>query len=490
MSTHSVDLEKKYKFTVVGGGTAGLVSAIILKQRLECDVTIIKSDKIGIIGVGEGSTEHWDDFMEVAGINYNDLIKEADCTVKLGVYFEGWTETPYFHNITDFSKIQTGQQQSALSHMYLRNNPQVDITDKFALENLVEYIEGRSPTRQYHFNTFKLNEYLLKICKQKNIEIIEDEITDVIVNENGIEKIKGNKSDYYSNFWIDSTGFRKILISKLNAEWQSYEKYLKLNHAIAFQTEDTDEYTPYTLAKAMKYGWLWRIPVQGRWGNGYIFDDSYINAEDAIKEVEDLYGHSINVGKDIKFTPGALKTPWIKNCMAVGLSANFVEPLEATSIGTSINQMFLFLHYWLPNFNNDDIDNYNNKMESIMNNVRDFVYLHYLVDRNDTDFWKDIKSIPMPNTLKDNLKKWSRRLPIAEDFTETNFVLFKEHNFASVLYGLGYYNKDQVEIEYNKFNRDLRLQNEQLVKNHLFYYNLKKKSFISHKEWLTKLLNQ
>jgi len=479
-----------YKFTIVGGGTAGLVSAIILKQRLNCDVTVIKSDKIGIIGVGEGSTEHWDDFMAVAGINFNELIKEADCTVKLGVYFEGWTKEPYFHNVTDFSKIQTGQQQSAVSFMYLQNKPQVELTDKHALENLVENIEGRSPTRQYHFNTFKLNEYLVKFARQKDIEIIEDEIVDVSINDKGIEKIQGHKSVYYSDFWIDSTGFNKILINKLGAEWQSYEKYLKLNHAIAFQTEDTDEYTPYTLAKAMKYGWLWRIPVQGRWGNGYIFDDKYINSEEAKKEVESLYGHDIQIGKDIKFSPGALKNPWIKNCMAVGLSANFVEPLEATSIGTSINQLFLFLHNWIPNFNTDEINDFNNKMDSIMNNVRDFVCLHYLVDRNDTDFWKDIKKTPIPDTLKTNLKKWSRRLPIAEDFSETNFILFKEHNFASVLYGLKYYDRDQVKSEYNKLNKHLRIQNEESVKNYIFLYNLKKKSFISHKKWLTDILDQ
>ena len=121
-------------------------------------------------------------------------------------------------------------------------------------------------------------------------------------------------------------------MSKLGAKWNSYNKYLKMNEAIAFQTEDTDNYNTYTLARAMDYGWMWRIPVYGRWGNGYIFNNEYINAGQAKKEVEKLLGREINVARNIKFDPGSLDRVWIKNCLAVGLSANFVEPLEATSI--------------------------------------------------------------------------------------------------------------------------------------------------------------
>jgi tryptophan halogenase len=450
-----------HKFTIVGGGTAGLVSALILKKRLNCDVKIIRSEKIGIIGVGEGSTEHWGQFMEAVDINYQDLIKEAGCTIKLGVYFDSWTKNPYFHNITEFSQIQAGQHQSGVASMYINDRPQKEITDYHVLDNLIEDIDGRSPSRQYHFNTVKLNQYLTRLCKERDINIFEDEIVDVKVDSVGITEIQGQKTTYYSDFWIDCTGFSRTLISKLDAVWNSYEQHLKLNHAIAFQTEDTNEYTPYTLAKAMKYGWLWRIPVQGRWGNGYIFDDKYIDSNEAKKEVEELYGHEITVGKDIKFNPGALKDPWIKNCMAVGLSANFVEPLEATSIGTSINQMFLFLHYWIPNYHNDDIKEFNYKMECIMNNVRDFVYLHYLVDRNDTTFWKDLK--------------------------DTNYCLFKEHNFASVLYGIEFYDKQQVKIEFEKFSEEVRDEIERSVKNHSFYYKVRKDNYTPHKEWLINL---
>jgi tryptophan 7-halogenase len=489
-SNKKLETDKKHQFTIVGGGTAGLIAALILRKRLHCDVKIIKSEKIGIIGVGEGSTEHWDEFMKVIDIHYIDLIKEAECTVKLGVYFDGWTEKPYFHNVTNFYQIQTGQQLSGISSMYVKNKPQIEITDSHVLENLVENVIERSPTRQYHFNTFKLNNFLLKICRERGIVICEDEIIDVKVNERGITEIQGQKSNYYSDFWIDSTGFSKILISKLNAEWQSYEKYLKLNRAIAFQTEDTDEYAPYTLAKAMKYGWLWRIPVQGRWGNGYIFDNQYIGIEEAKLEVEKIYGHNITIGKDIKFNPGALKESWIKNCMAVGLSSNFVEPLEATSIGTAINQIFLFLHYWIPNYNDKDIKEFNYKMDCIMNNVRDFVCLHYLVKREDTKFWQDLKTTPIPNTLKINLEKWSRRLPISEDFSETGFTLFKEHNFASVLYGIGFYNKKQVEMELNKFSQEMRLDIDRAVKNYLFYYKNNKKNYVSHKEWIYNIVNK
>ena len=117
--------------------------------------------------------------------------------------------------------------------------------------------------------------------------------------------------------------------------------------------------------EAMKNGWMWRIPVWGRWGNGYIFDDTLINSEQAKKEVEEVLGREIKVAKDIKFEAGALDKPWIGNCLAVGLCANFIEPLEATSIGTSINQMFMLMHH-LENYEQTDIDDYNKKMNSVM----------------------------------------------------------------------------------------------------------------------------
>lgn len=471
---------------IVGGGTAGLISALILKTRFSnTKIKVIKSDKIGIIGVGEGTTEHWRRFMTYVGITEKELIQECDATFKFGVMFENWTEKPYFHNITTLLETNKfGQYQAAFGNIINKDVEQVESTEQLYKTNEIFFDElnrNQFTINQFHFNTFKLNEFLLKKCKEKNIIILEDEINDVVLENNKIKTLISEKETYSADFYIDSTGFKRLLISKLGAKWNNYNDYLKLNHAIAFQTEDTDNYNVYTLSKAMKYGWLWRIPVYGRWGNGYVFDDTLINAEQAKKEIEEVLGREITVAKDIKFEAGALDTPWIGNCVAVGLCANFIEPLEATSIGTSINQIFLLMHI-IENYEQIDIDDYNKKMKVIMDNIRDFVFVHYMVDRNDTEFWKKVSQIDPPKTLKENLKKWKNRLPIKDDFQGTEYQLFFEQNWASVLWGLNLLDKDKIKKEYNSYGNNFK----NFVENNINEWNkFNNNQKISHKEFLS-----
>jgi len=477
--------QTKNNIIIVGGGTAGLISSLILKTRYpKKNITIIKSDKIGIIGVGEGSTEHFAAFLNYVGINPFDIIKHTDATIKMGVYFENWSKDNYFHQIeTDFINDKIGQYLIRYGYCYSNNIAQTKTSNYSILNNMVINDKTQSPSNQYHFNTFKLNEYLSKICKKRNIEIIDDEIKDVILNDkNEIKNLIGEKKSYDADFYIDSTGFKKLLISKLGAKWQSYNRYLKMNEAIAFPTEDTDEYTPYTTATAMKYGWKWKIPTYGRWGNGYVFCNDYINAENAQQEVEELLGHKINVAKNIKFDPGALDKSWIKNCMAIGLSANFVEPLEATSIGTSINQIFLFINYF-ENYCEKTIEEFNQKMNLIMNNIRDFIILHYIVEKDNSQFWNDIKNIDLPVSLKDKLDVWKHRLPILEDFKGTNYYLFFEHNWVSVLYGLKLMNFDSIKKEFSSYPDYIIEKVKKTVEK--YHINIETMNNISHKLYLT-----
>ena len=280
--------------------------------------------------------------------------------------------------------------------------------------------------------------------------------------------------------YIDSTGFKRLLISKLNSKWISYKKYLPLNEAIAFQTKDTTEYNPYTLAKAMKAGWMWRIPTQGRWGNGYVFDNKYINAEEAKKECEDYLKIKINIGKNIKFEAGTLDKVWIGNCLAIGLSSSFIEPMEASSIGCTIQQAFILMHC-LPNYKSN-IEFYNNRFKELIENIRDFVVIHYLVDKKDTEFWK--RKVDLPNSLEKNLKKWSSRLPINEDF-KTKYSLFQEANFAIILKELNLTHKDLITKEFNSLNIDIQRDIKQKVLN---YIKIEHKS-MGHKEGLQLIRN-
>lgn len=463
---------------IAGGGTAGLISALILKTKFNCNIEIVKSDKIGIIGVGEGSTEHFDDFLNFCGIDFKELIRETDATVKLGVYFtNGWSNKNYYHNIGSFKSLaKFGQINYGLLQSLANDEDPIKNSNFFSLQNLVD---KNKPSNQYHFNTFKLNAFLLKKCKERNIQVTEDFITEVKINNFGIEKFSGKK-EYKADFYIDCTGFQRLLISRLGAKWISYSKHLTMNSAIAFPTKDTEEYTPYTESKRASAGWMWRIPTYGRWGNGYVYNSNLINVDKAKEEAEKYLGHEIEIGKQIKFEPGALDRCLIKNCLAVGLAANFVEPLEASSIGTTINQIFLFNNYFTNLDSEFFVDEYNKKINYIMENIKEFVLIHYLND----------KSITLPDTLKDKLHLWRKRPPIDEDFNETKFYLFFSVNFVQVLCGINFYTSDELKNYINHFNPYLINQLNNFIKQKDDEYLFLKKDLIGHKKWLTNIRNE
>jgi tryptophan halogenase len=456
-------MNKLERITVVGGGTAGFVAALILKTRFpRVSINIIRSKRIGIIGVGEGSTEHWNEFMQYIGVSYPTIIQECDATFKCGIMFRGWAEKDYLHSIGSEQEIKNGQYPTIYGKLISEGagnkhfNPSLVWENKLFAHRL-ENLESGSPFNQYHFNTNKLNDFLTRVAKLKDINIIDDEIVDVVLDNDGaISQLTGELDTYTSDFYIDSTGFSKLLISKLGAKWQSYSQYLKMNSAITFAMEDTEEYNLWTISQAMDCGWMFKIPVWGRSGNGYIFDGNYITPEQAKEEVEKFLGHEIEVGKSFKFDPGALDKVWIKNCCAIGLSSSFVEPLEATSIGTSIQQAFLLMHR-LPNYDQATIDNYNKDISDILTNLRDFVILHYVTKKDNTQFWKDIQKMPIPDTLADNLAKWRKNLPVADDFAGTTaYKLFSEGHYIQILKGLNLFDKELITQEYNMMHHGIK----------------------------------
>ena len=472
------------KIYVVGAGTAGLIAALTLKNRFEnFNIQIIKSNKVGIIGVGEGTTEHWKQFCIYNNITLEELIKETDATFKYGVMFKDWTKTSYFHNILDnVSTITLGQYKAGYAHCINNNLKPKEYTGSFCWENK---ISKDSLPNQLHFNTLKLNKFLLKKCKERSIKIIDDEITKINLKGQNIHSIASANKKYQSDFYIDCTGFKKLLISKLGAKWVSYKKYLPMNEAIAFATKDTKEYPPYTLANAMKAGWMWRIPTQGRWGNGYVFNNKYINAKEAQKECEKYLGHSIKVAKNIKFEAGVLDKVWIGNCVAIGLSSSFIEPLEASSIGISIQQSFLLMHL-ITNYYKNDIDLYNKKFTNIVENTRDFVVLHYLCGKKGSKFWNEFKP-NIPESLSKNLQTWKNRLPLAEDFTGS-YLLFNAENFIIILKELNLLNKTKIKKEFDSLSENHKNTVLPRIKT-LLKINQNKDNHYSHKSFLYSHMN-
>lgn len=481
------------KLIVAGGGTAGFVTALILKTRFpSCEISIVKSNKIGIIGVGEGSTEHWNEFMQYIGINWPTVFKHCDATFKCGIMFKNWAHDDYMHSIGPENEIKNGQYPMVYGKLITEQAANKFFNPSLTWESKVYSMhlnpKEPPPYNQYHFNTHKLNEFLTKVCELKEIKIFDDEILDVKLNDLGeINSLVCAEREYTADFFIDSTGFKKVLITKLGAKWRSYSKYLRMKSAIVFPQEDTEKYNMWTTARAMDYGWMFNIPVWGRSGNGYIFDSEFITADQAKEEVERVLDKKIEIGKHINFDPGALDKVWIKNCCAVGLSASFVEPLEASSIGTSIQQAFLLMHR-LPNYTEGTVQKYNKDVEDILTNIRDFVFLHYLTGKQHTEFWQLVSNIEHPEFLKEYLPRWKHNLPIADDFSfSTDYILFRDSHYLQILQGLKLFDIQSISNEYNVLHNINKNRADDFLRE--IRTKEKTNAQIEHKEFIRQIRN-
>lgn len=440
------------KLVILGGGTSGLITALVTRAfQPTLDITLIKSSSLGIIGVGEGSTEHWKKFMTVANIPVGQLVAETGATYKYGIKFEDWNGDgkSYIHSVSD---SYTGSGLNRILGLYMDLVGQDAPIDKL----MPQYtIDGRhsepldNSVNQYHFDTFKLNEFLLKLCASRKITIIDNVITDVNLNANGfVESLSTEDGSLVAgDFFIDSSGFKRIISSKLGAKWQSCQEYLPMNSAIAFPTPGTEELPGHTLSKAMSAGWMWQIPTQTRQGNGYVYCDKFISDEDAIKEAQSQYSEKIEVARSFKFDAGYVDKFWIKNCISVGLSGSFVEPLEASSIGTSIQQAFSFAEKivsWTPE--HQQVANvYNDEFTAVLTNIIDFIQLHYVTKRRDTDFWKSCEHLKLTKFNQDTLELFKVTFP-THAFFPLQKGLFRDPNWILVMHGLGMFDTNAVKL--------------------------------------------
>lgn len=479
------------KIVVVGAGTAGLISALILKKYLNTTVDVIYSSSEEIIGVGEGSTEHFFEFMTFVGIDHNEIIKECGATFKSGIMYEGWTEDRYLHSVTEpFASAQFGQYKYLYAQQIVNNYDFINNKNYWNNKIQLHTITNNRPVfNQYHFDTFKLNQFLIKLAKKNNIKFYDDKITNINFDKDlKIDCIIGeNQTKYSYDFYIDATGFKRILINQLGANWVSFSKYLKMNSAIVFPTKEQEKYNMWTLSKAMNYGWRFEIPVQGRTGNGYIYNNEFIDECKAKEEIDREFGYDVEIAKSFSFDPGYIENPWIKNCVAVGLSGSFVEPLEATSIGTTIQQTFLLMHKII-NYSEKEIKEYNINFISIMENIRDFIVLHYLTKKNNSIFWSNLKQIELPESLSKNLEKWKNKLPIKEDFNKnSNYCLFWENNFINIMHGLKLFNLNYIHNEFNFIANNVKnIANKEITD---LKENQKYTKYIEHSDYIKMIIN-
>mgnify|MGYP001379016534 CR=1 FL=1 len=450
-----MDIITNRRVTIVGGGNAGLLCALILRRAFsEYQITVVKSDKIGTIGVGEGSTEHWRTFMNFAEIEAAELLVGTLATHKKGIRFEGWTNhTPdYFHAISGLPEGApfVGEFDGAYAGMVAKGLLFSNTTGFQGIaSNHVAAINPHQTVNQFHFDTAELNDFLIFKCQSRGIKFHEGEVVDVVLSDvDWIESVRldGEEELIGSDFWIDASGFNQVLMSRLpGKKWNSFSEYLLTDSAIAFRTpaDESGEIRPYTRARALDNGWAWEIPTQKERGNGYVYSSQFCSEEQAVAEMETLLDVQISDYRHFHFDPGYLEEPWVGNCVAVGLSGSFVEPLEATSIGSTVNQSQALLGFLAPfrKGNEYSVKQYNSKFKIMMLNILDMIRLHYISDREDTDFWKAQKEMPIPESLKNLLGVWSERPPEITDI-QGAWLMFRVPHFYHVAQGQGKVNRE------------------------------------------------
>jgi len=406
---------KKRKFVIVGGGTAGWITAHTIRKYFpNDDISIVYSETRGTIGVGEATTPHMVDFLNSIGVDLRHFLKNVGGTIKHGISFENWNGDgnrymhPFVEHLTKFSLPGVFSHDCWDIYNKLLINQNLPI-EQYLYQTRLAYenkIDVHNTSFAVHFDNFKFAEYLKWFASIKNIEIIIDEVVSTELTEDGsIKKIILENKSIDCDFVFDCSGFSKLLIGNLyKEEWISYKEYLPMNKAISFWIEHDEEFIPpYTAAIAMKYGWIWKIPLQERFGCGYVYDSAYIDEHEAQKEAEEFFQQKLNVRKIIDINAGRFKNVWVKNCIAVGLSGNFIEPLESTSIWLELALLENLKHFLneIDSPNEESIKLFNQMIGNEVDEKMNFVYLHYMTKRNDSNFWKEFRQKhPMPDRLK------------------------------------------------------------------------------------------
>jgi tryptophan 7-halogenase len=435
---------------ILGGGTSGLITALVLKKWYPTmDIKLIESSTIGIVGVGEGSTEHWATFMRTVGITFKELMLETDATFKSGIKFENWNGDNefYMHSLhAEYTQLMPNNLPGVMVKL-ITEDQQHTYPNSIINSRHLHPIENS--VNQLHFDTNKLNLFLHKKCIEHGITIIEDDIVDVALLDNGhVKSLKGkNNLDYFAEFFVDSSGFHRMINSKLGAKWVDCKEYLPMDSAFAFPTAHDGEYPSHTRSIAMSSGWAWQIPTQSRYGNGYVYSSEFLTHDQAVEEMQTMYNQPIKVAKSFKFSAGYVDRFWIKNCVSVGLAGSFVEPLEASSIGTSIQQAFALGQYLLSWSPEDTVsaDRYNSQFELVAKNIIDFVQLHYITHRNDSKFWQHCKNLKLTDFNKETLEHFKTVIPSRGYYASNAWSLFSELNWMQVMHGLKLFNTEKIK---------------------------------------------
>lgn len=440
---------KIQKVVIAGGGTAGWMAAASLAKLLgkTLDVTLIESDDIPTVGVGEATIPTLLTLHELLGINEREFMAEVNGTFKLGISFENWRDVnqDYIHS---FGFTGKDCWAAGFQHFWLKGQ-RMGVAKDFgdycgeliaAKQNKFAITPKHGLNYAYHIDAGLYAAFLRRLAEANGARRVEGKIVDVGQNnESGyIEKVVlASGQEVAGDLFIDCSGFRGLLIEQtLHTGYDDWSHWLPMNSAVAMQTQIVDEPVPYTRSIARDAGWQWRIPLQSRMGNGLVFCDRYWSDDQAIQTlVDNVEGEPINDPRVLKFKTGMRRKHWNKNCIAMGLSSGFIEPLESTSIHL-IQRSIIRLMQMFPydGIRQPDVDEFNSQMEFEILNIRDFIVLHYHVtNRSDTPFWRFCKSMNVPDSLRHRIELFKQTGRVFQVPTE----LFGENSWTQVMLGQG-----------------------------------------------------
>lgn len=442
------------RVVIVGGGTAGWMSAAALAQLLGdgASVRVVESDEIGIIGVGEATIPHIKVFNDGLGIAENEFLKATQGTFKLGIEFVDWGALGdrYTHG---FGKVGHEYHGVPFHHFWLRLRSEglVDALAPFSINTAApaqaKFMRARpdlagSPLADiayaFHFDASLYARFLRRHAEAHGARRTEGRIVQVEQHAGtgfitavvlaGGEKVEGD-------FFIDCSGLRGLLIEQtLKAGYEDWSHWLPVDTAIAVPSEPVQPLLPITRSTAHASGWQWRIPLQHRIGNGHVFSSRFIGHDEATRVLLDhLDGKPLAEPRTVRFTTGRRKAFWVKNCVAVGLASGFLEPLESTSIHliqTAVSRIATFF----PNagFDEADIAEYNAQTRDEYERIRDFIILHYhATERTDSEFWNHVRTMSIPATLQHKIDLFRSNGRIVREGQE----LFAELSWLQVMVG-------------------------------------------------------
>ena len=444
------------KIVIVGGGTAGWMTAAPLALRLgkACSIVLVESPDIGTVGVGEATLPTIAYFNRALGIDSADFVKKTRATFKLGIEFKDWGHlgNRFFHGFGDFGPAIENRSP----YMYwlrlareFKDTPSYErwsVATAMARANRFTHPRGDQPSvtnafqYAYHFDAGLYAAYLRDHAMRRGVERVESTITGIEQHpESGFitaVKLRGG-GRVEGDLFIDCSGFRALLIEGVyRAGYDDWSAMLPCNSAQAVPCERADPLTPYTLSTARAAGWTWRIPLQHRTGNGHVYCDAFTSDNEAARVLlEGLDGRALDAPRQLRFTTGRRRKSWIKNCVAIGLSGGFLEPLESTSINIIENAVgWLLQHFPDRDFRPALADEFNRLVAQRYEFVRDFIIMHYKVTRrDDSEFWRYCAAMPIPDTLRHQI----------DLFRETGRVViydpqgFSVASHISILAGLG-----------------------------------------------------